>query len=133
AYWTLHATNMLKGEVYLWSAKVYGNTADLTEAKAALNSVTGYSLLPDFASVFKNKKNAEIIFTLPFAFNEAESSSVAAFTYATSNFNGIFYKDTVDVNAPTLDDPLNIGLASRSEEHTSELQSRENLVCRLLL
>src|SRR5690606_40952885 len=25
------------------------------------------------------------------------------------------------------------GLASRSEEHTSELQSRENLVCRLLL
>lgn len=112
AYWTLHATNMLKGEVYLWSAKVYGNTADLTEAKAALNSVTGYSLLPDFASVFKNKKNAEIIFTLPFAFNEAESSSVAAFTYATNNFNGIYYKDTVDVNAPTLVDPLNIGFAS---------------------
>src|SRR5690606_41029115 len=28
--------------------------------------------------------------------------------------------------------PLNIG-TSRSEEHTSELQSRENLVCRLLL
>src|SRR5690606_41891910 len=26
-----------------------------------------------------------------------------------------------------------IGLLSRSEEHTSELQSRENLVCRLLL
>src|SRR5207302_9919144 len=25
------------------------------------------------------------------------------------------------------------GLGSRSEEHTSELQSRENLVCRLLL
>src|SRR5690606_40525776 len=25
------------------------------------------------------------------------------------------------------------GLAERSEEHTSELQSRENLVCRLLL
>src|SRR5690606_41587924 len=25
------------------------------------------------------------------------------------------------------------GIASRSEEHTSELQSRENLVCRLLL
>src|SRR6266700_8437071 len=25
------------------------------------------------------------------------------------------------------------GLAARSEEHTSELQSRENLVCRLLL
>src|SRR5207302_10888327 len=26
-----------------------------------------------------------------------------------------------------------LGLAARSEEHTSELQSRENLVCRLLL
>src|SRR5690606_40756981 len=26
-----------------------------------------------------------------------------------------------------------LGLAERSEEHTSELQSRENLVCRLLL
>src|SRR5690606_41631804 len=30
------------------------------------------------------------------------------------------------------EDPLCMGLA-RSEEHTSELQSRENLVCRLLL
>src|SRR5690606_40679406 len=26
-----------------------------------------------------------------------------------------------------------LGISSRSEEHTSELQSRENLVCRLLL
>src|SRR5690606_41078161 len=29
--------------------------------------------------------------------------------------------------------PSVIRMASRSEEHTSELQSRENLVCRLLL
>src|SRR5690606_40107286 len=29
--------------------------------------------------------------------------------------------------------PLNTAVANRSEEHTSELQSRENLVCRLLL
>src|SRR5690606_39491274 len=29
--------------------------------------------------------------------------------------------------------PLLNGAAGRSEEHTSELQSRENLVCRLLL
>src|SRR5690606_41999182 len=28
---------------------------------------------------------------------------------------------------------LNLGAIVRSEEHTSELQSRENLVCRLLL
>src|SRR5690606_41774361 len=28
---------------------------------------------------------------------------------------------------------LAVGVSARSEEHTSELQSRENLVCRLLL
>src|SRR5690606_32538376 len=30
------------------------------------------------------------------------------------------------------DEPIRIDIAYRSEEHTSELQSRENLVCRLL-
>src|SRR5690606_40097938 len=35
-------------------------------------------------------------------------------------------------NKPTLDDVAVIA-TPRSEEHTSELQSRENLVCRLLL
>src|SRR5690606_40854405 len=29
--------------------------------------------------------------------------------------------------------PVDLGDSGRSEEHTSELQSRENLVCRLLL
>src|SRR5690606_15969054 len=37
AYWTLNATRMLKGEVFLWSAKVYNNTADFAEAKTVLN------------------------------------------------------------------------------------------------
>src|SRR5690606_41547468 len=32
-----------------------------------------------------------------------------------------------------IDGPVHIAARSRSEEHTSELQSRENLVCRLLL
>src|SRR5690606_41986899 len=32
----------------------------------------------------------------------------------------------------TLGDPLQFVVDGRSEEHTSELQSRENLVCRLL-
>src|SRR5690606_40269622 len=32
-----------------------------------------------------------------------------------------------------LEDAVDTGVAVRSEEHTSELQSRENLVCRLLL
>src|SRR5690606_41751797 len=39
-----------------------------------------------------------------------------------------------DPNAPLSSDPVAARLlGGRSEEHTSELQSRENLVCRLLL
>src|SRR5690606_40261233 len=34
---------------------------------------------------------------------------------------------------PGPDDPAHLAAILRSEEHTSELQSRENLVCRLLL
>src|SRR2546430_7069818 len=37
--------------------------------------------------------------------------------------------DYVDTNV----DPKKLSQASRSEEHTSELQSQSNLVCRLLL
>src|SRR5690606_41794343 len=42
----------------------------------------------------------------------------------------------MDAQPPPLPDPASIeldGAENRSEEHTSELQSRENLVCRLLL
>src|SRR2546430_9963349 len=35
--------------------------------------------------------------------------------------------------APLLDDARRAGAGGRSEEHTSELQSQSNLVCRLLL
>src|SRR5436309_8786096 len=35
--------------------------------------------------------------------------------------------------APSPRGQSSAGIATRSEEHTSELQSRENLVCRLLL
>src|SRR3712207_7674067 len=34
---------------------------------------------------------------------------------------------------PVLDGVHDVGVAARSEEHTSELQSRQYLVCRLLL
>lgn len=108
AYWSLNATRMLKGEVFLWSARVYGTTADFTEAKSALNAVSGYSLLPDFADVFQEKRNAEIIFALPFAFNEAEAGSSAAFLYDLPSFSGLYHKDTVDGNAPALIDPLTL-------------------------
>lgn len=106
AYWSLNASRMLKGEVYLWSAKVYGTIADLAEAKTALDAVAGYSLVPDFSNVIKTKRNSEIIFTLPFAFNEAQSLSSAAFLYDLPNFSGLYFKDTVDVAAAPLVDPL---------------------------
>src|SRR5690606_40716477 len=57
-------------------------------------------------------------------------------------FNPIKEKNKIIPKTNTLDitiDPLllpnkfNMLLIHRSEEHTSELQSRENLVCRLLL
>jgi len=112
AYWTLDATRMLKGEVFLWSAKVYGNIADLAEARSALEAVTGYSLLPEFADVFRTKRNAEIIFALPFAFNEAEASASSFFLYDLPNFDGLYYKDTLDATAPALNDPLMLAQSS---------------------
>ncbi len=106
-----HAANMLKGEIFLWSARVYGNTADLNEAKTALNAVTGYLLLPSFANVFayNNKGNGEIIFAIRNRVAEAEMS-VATFTYSTFNFNGLHYKDSIvsDGVGNFLVDPLKI-------------------------
>lgn len=95
--WSPNAAFMLKGEVFLWSAKVYDNAGDLVEAKAALNSVTGTSLLPNFANVFayNNKNNNEIIFAIRYRVGEAEMGGVAAFTYSTFNFNGQHYKDSL--------------------------------------
>src|SRR5690606_39420295 len=38
---------------------------------------------------------------------------------------------TIDVDKPKPAEPIKKVIEKRSEEHTSELQSRENLVCRL--
>src|SRR5690606_41185297 len=43
---------------------------------------------------------------------------------------GQVFADAIELDAPTI---TVIAEQHRSEEHTSELQSRENLVCRLLL
>lgn len=110
--WNNNAALMLKGEVYLWSAKVYGTTADLAEAKTALTAVTGTSLLPNFANVFayNQKRNNEIIFAIPYRVGEAEHSTVSFFTYSTFNFDGQHYKDsTASAGVGNfLTDPLNI-------------------------
>ncbi|WP_449439185.1 RagB/SusD family nutrient uptake outer membrane protein [Pedobacter steynii] len=94
--WSPKAALMLKGEVYLWSAKVYNATADLEVAKGALNAAAGSTLMPNFANVFNsaNKNNAEVILAIRYRVGEAEMNNVANFTYSTFNFNGAHYKDS---------------------------------------
>lgn len=106
--WSPDAARMLKGEVYLWSAKVYGTTADLAEAKSALQAVTGYSLLPDFASVFSTRNNSEIIFSIHYQDGEATmGTSYSYFLYSTYNFSSLHVKDSTTLS-PLLGDPLDI-------------------------
>ena len=107
--WNPLAALMLKGEVYLWSAKVYNTTADLAEAKTALNAISGPSLQANFADVFSygKKNNSEIILAIRFGVGEAEMSSYATFLYSTFNFDGLHYKDSLASDAPLVD-PLAI-------------------------
>src|SRR5690606_39938689 len=67
-----------------------------------------------------------------FLFND--SAATAIYTLSLHDALPIFYTFLTGFELPAQRSMLMIlvGL-SRSEEHTSELQSRENLVCRLLL
>lgn len=105
--WNKMAALMLKGEVYLWSAKVYNTTADLAEAKTALNAITGTALQPNFADVFSyaKKNNSEIILAIRYRIGEAEMSNYATFLYSTFNFDNLHVKDSTTLS-PTLVDPL---------------------------
>jgi len=107
---------MLKGEVYLWSAKVYGNTGDLTEAKSALNAISGTSLVPNFANVFAygQKDNNEIIFTLRYLVGEAEMSTYSYYLYSTYNFDNLHYKDSL-ASGSLLVDPLQIASSNSTQ------------------
>lgn len=108
--WNPMAALMLKGEIYLWSAKVYGTTADLAEAKGALNAVTGFSLQSNFADVFAyaKKKNSEIILSISYSFAEAEMPGISTFTYDLPGLAGGYYADSLAAGS-FLSDPLNIG------------------------
>jgi len=114
--WSPRATLMLKGEVFLWSAKVYGTTADLAEAKSALNAISGTSLVQNFADVFayNKKNNSEVIFALRYQVGEAEMSTYSYFLYSTYNFDNLHYKDSL-ASGPLLVDPLVI-VASNSTQ-----------------
>lgn len=112
--WSPRATLMLKGEVFLWSAKVYGTTADLAEAKSALNGISGTSLMPNFADVFaSNKKNNnEVIFALRYQVGEAEQPTYSFFLYSTYNFDNLHYKDSL-ASGSLLVDPLQIAASNQ--------------------
>lgn len=114
--WNPQAALMLKGEVYLWSAKVYNNTADLAEAKTALNAISGPSLQPNFADAFAygKKNNNEVILAIRFRVGEAEMTNYSTFLYSTFNFDGQHYKDSLG-SGSTLVDPLNIA-ATNSQQ-----------------
>lgn len=114
--WSPKASLMLKGEVMLWSAKVYGTTADLAEAKSALNAISGNSLLPNFANVFafSQKNNGEVIFALRYQVGEAEMTGVSQYLYSTFNFDNLHYKDSLASGA-LLVDPLVIA-ATNSQQ-----------------
>jgi starch-binding outer membrane protein, SusD/RagB family len=107
--WNPLAALMLKGEVYLWSAKVYNTTADLAEAKSALNAINGPSLQNNFADVFSygKKNNNEIILAIRYRVGEAEMNNYATFLYSTFNFDNLHYKDSSG-SGSTLVDPLTI-------------------------
>jgi len=114
--WSPRATLMLKGDVYLWSAKVYGTTADLAEAKNALNAITGTILVANFANVFaySQKNNSEIIFAIRYLVGEAETSTFAQFLYSTFNFDNLHYKDSL-ASGPLLVDPLQIAATNSAQ------------------
>src|SRR3712207_7917722 len=59
------------------------------------------------------------------------SAAMFRFTFTGDTSNLIF--DNVNDKGGLTLDPANRSLSGRSEEHTSELQSRQYLVCRLLL
>ena len=114
--WSPKASFMLKGEVMLWSAKVYGTSADLAEAKSALTSITGNALQTSFANAFAfgQKNNNEIIFSLRYLVGEAEMTGVSQFLYSTFNFDNLHYKDSLATGS-LLVDPLLIA-ATNSQQ-----------------
>src|SRR5690606_41600645 len=79
--------------------------------------------LPDALPISRTGANAT-----SFRLNTSSSASARG---DTPNVNGIPAVTVWSATAPA-PSPRPSGI-SRSEEHTSELQSRENLVCRLLL
>ena len=119
AQWSLAASQMLKGQVYLWSAKVKidgaaptTTAADLIAARTAVETVIAkYTLQSNFGNVFNSaataaiKGNSEIIFALRYGQGEA-TNNYSQFLYQMSDaLNG--YVDDKGVAIPSAD-PLKV-------------------------
>src|SRR3712207_7856597 len=58
---------------------------------------------------------------------------IAAFVAGVAGVLSVFYNGRIAPGSINLAQAIDILIIARSEEHTSELQSRQYLVCRLLL
>src|SRR5690606_42052523 len=84
-----------------------------------------------FRSTFALSKGAPMIyFHIPFC---KQACHYCDFHFSTSMQYKAELLDRMEVEVKLRADYLEDKSVERSEEHTSELQSRENLVCRLLL
>src|SRR5690606_41584906 len=82
---------------------------------------------------FPTRRSSDLAFVEgPLAVQFAPRTHDKADFFEQKAFESVLSLKAETHNFPTTVEPFN-GAATRSEEHTSELQSRENLVCRLLL
>src|SRR5690606_42001867 len=90
---------------------------------------------PHFSTSFPTRRSSDLVLSAPAA--TCQPSTVAECGYTTTFDcivqNGSRRPAETTMAALYLPSTLWSEYLARSEEHTSELQSRENLVCRLLL
>src|SRR5690606_41390623 len=99
----------------------------------SLQSQPSFSLFP-YTTLFRSREGGGIGRRAGFRFQWGNSCEGSSPSLRTESIPGVALRARA---APPLErlEPAWLGarLRGRSEEHTSELQSRENLVCRLLL
>ncbi len=135
-FWSKAATQMLKAEVYLWTAHRSGGAADATVAKTALTdiqaNVAGLSLLPSYANVFAadSKDNAEMIFVSKNRLNEATLDFLSNFVPQTSlivNFSDSISKRKFDVVSENYGGLLRVPTRIATYRKFSDLDIRKNV------
>ena len=124
--WSYFATQMLKAQVYLWSAKVSTNFADKSGNTAGSHTATGsaaefqaakdallnivnshqFALEPNFADLYANgnKAGKEVILANSFSYTEATNSYIGIFSYQAPIWCNSFY----DEDGNLLSDPLDL-------------------------